>query len=181
MGFLVEAAGFKGLRLIPNGLVDDLQFGKVCHYPVRWWVSLRDASASFRVFYKTLPIVDESADVELVPQNAITTEAVAIYGAGIPSATARCGDSFGVELRSDCTSRHPVGVRRKDPADDVRLLLVDATFAAIGFAVGTKVPDDIIAIGQATRGPTKGQPSQLTAADLAGGRSTSSQSTSAHR
>jgi hypothetical protein len=80
------------LGLISDILLDDSQLRNVNHDPVSAGIYLWYAAASLRVFREALPIIDETPDIEFIPQNDVAATPISIDSAGIPGAAARPGD-----------------------------------------------------------------------------------------
>ncbi|AOX17787.1 hypothetical protein A0U89_12260 [Kozakia baliensis] len=60
--------------------------------------------------------------------------------------------AFGIQRQSNGFGGFAVGIRPKDPADDLGLLVIDGAFAADRLAMTVALFDNIVAVAQAATG-----------------------------
>src|SRR5689334_3270447 len=89
------------LHAVPERLVDDAQGGDLLDDPGGRRIEARDAFAGLRVFDVAEPVPDQSADIELVPEDARAAQAVAANGGVDPGATVWTSYPFGIECAGD--------------------------------------------------------------------------------
>jgi hypothetical protein len=80
----------------PQVIVDDAQFGHVLANPLRRRIHPRDTLAGVRILQESLPIPYQTADVQLVVENADATLRASMNRAGAPERPTRSTDTFGI-------------------------------------------------------------------------------------
>nr|WP_245826635.1 hypothetical protein [Oceanibacterium hippocampi] len=132
---------------LPECVVDDAELGHLLDDPLLRRIEAGAPLAALRILHVALPVPDQPADIEFVPEDAGTAGRVAADRGVAPGPPARSGHAFLVEGAGDLPRRAAGGVVPEDPADGCRLSLVDAAAAGDRFAVAIALHDDVVAEG----------------------------------
>src|SRR5262245_6555450 len=82
------------LHRLPQVIVDDAQLRHVLGNPLRRRIHPCDTLAGVRVLQKSLPIPYQTADVQLVVENADAALRASVNRAGAPQRPSRSADTF---------------------------------------------------------------------------------------
>src|SRR5690606_4049067 len=146
------AAFLAGLDPVPELLIDDPQLGDVGDDPFGFRVRAGLTLAGAWLLYETLPVPDQTPDVDLIVQNAGPALGIAVDGGFVPGPAARAGHAFLIQLVSDAVRRHSVRIGREDVLHDGGLIRIDLAITAPDLAILGQAAQDGIAIGIAAAG-----------------------------
>ncbi|MGY3506658.1 hypothetical protein ACVWYJ_007332 [Bradyrhizobium sp. USDA 4471] len=124
--------GFQSVRLLPNGLFDDPQFGHINALPLLARVRARQSFTCIGILHHPDLVPDNTASIELIEDEPCPALGVAVDRRRIPSPTSRWMYILPIEILRDLPGGPPRGVCCKNPFDDRSFIFDD--FELAGFA-----------------------------------------------
>src|SRR5262245_22534570 len=117
------------LHCLPQLVIDDSQLWYVLGNPLRRRIHPRDSLAGVRVLQKSLAIPYQTADVQLIVENADAAFRASVNRAGAPERPTRSADTFGIESLRDLLRRRAGRVVAEDAPNDRGFLRHDLSLA----------------------------------------------------
>src|SRR5260221_9206474 len=117
----------------PERVVDDAQMRNLGDLTGLYRIDAGDLLAGLRVLRAAVPL--HAPDIEGIVQQPSAAIDLPADGGVAPGPSTRPRNAFLVELSGDSVRRVAVGKGEKDPADDCRLALIDATLAMLALPV----------------------------------------------
>ena len=134
------------LHPLPQLLIDDPEMGNLLDNPVNLGVQTSEALARAGIFDIALLVPDETADVQLIPQDTGATGVVAADRRVSPRSAPWPGDTVSIEVAGDGAGGPGDRKFSEYAPYDLGLLIVDSACSVDGVALGILLLDDIVAI-----------------------------------
>ena len=160
--------GETGLRPLPQGVVDDPQFGDGDLDDFFRRPGPDDPGTGQRVAQPRVTIPAQDAGIGRVTEDAIVTPRPAADAGIVPGRSRGSGHALRVQRGGDRSRAAPLDKLRKDSPHDVRLRRLDLAQAALRLAVSAEAAQRTIAIGRPAAGATLADASLLAATGLLG-------------